>query len=215
MLLKPFIISLGGDRIAWLTLAMSSTLAGNFTLIGSVANLIVAQQARKRVEIGFFEYFRAGAIITAVTIAVGVLVLAAEVKVAQGAEIASSSPALRPKIVAVTRADPASPPRAFTVVLYCDSEAKRVRGLQGFRGLLAGEAALFSFDPPEKISFWMGTVSYSIDIIFVDAAGRVSAVYANLQPGSGELYDSRSPSRWVVETASGSGARVGDRIVVK
>jgi Na+/H+ antiporter NhaD/arsenite permease-like protein len=31
MLLKPFIESLGGDRTAWLALAMSSTLAGNFT----------------------------------------------------------------------------------------------------------------------------------------------------------------------------------------
>ena len=31
---------------AWLVVAMSSTLAGNFTLLGSVANLIVAEQAR-------------------------------------------------------------------------------------------------------------------------------------------------------------------------
>ena len=87
MLLKPLMLSLGSDHFLWLALAMSSTLAGNFTLIGSVANLIVAQQARKRIEIGFMEYFRAGALITALTIVVGILVLAIEVKMAQGAEI--------------------------------------------------------------------------------------------------------------------------------
>jgi len=78
MLLKPLTQSLGNGQIYWLALAMSSTLAGNLTLIGSVANLIVAQQARRRVEIGFMEYFRVGALITAATIAIGVLVLALE-----------------------------------------------------------------------------------------------------------------------------------------
>lgn len=46
MLLKPLAVPLGGDRFVWLSLAMSSTLAVNFTLIGSVANLTVAQQAK-------------------------------------------------------------------------------------------------------------------------------------------------------------------------
>ena len=67
MLLKPLTQSLGSDYF-WLALAMSSTFAGNFTLIGSVANLIVAQQARRQVEIGFMEYFRVGALITAITV---------------------------------------------------------------------------------------------------------------------------------------------------
>jgi Na+/H+ antiporter NhaD/arsenite permease-like protein len=104
MLLKPFIVSLGGDRIAWLTLAMSSTLAGNFTLIGSVANLIVAQQARKRVELRFLEYFRAGAIITVVTIAAGVLILAAEARiVVSGAERTHAAFVRQPEKVPVSR----------------------------------------------------------------------------------------------------------------
>jgi Na+/H+ antiporter NhaD/arsenite permease-like protein len=40
---------------------MSSTLAGNLTILGSVANLIVVRQARYRVKIGFWQYFRVGA----------------------------------------------------------------------------------------------------------------------------------------------------------
>lgn len=59
---------------AWLTLAMSSTLAGNFTLLGSAANLIVAELAAKqRVQLGFMTYLRAGVPITLLTILIGIV----------------------------------------------------------------------------------------------------------------------------------------------
>ncbi|HAH06857.1 MAG TPA: anion transporter [Elusimicrobia bacterium] len=51
----------GADRPLWLALAASSTLAGNLTLIGSVANLIVFESARKECRVGFGEYARAAA----------------------------------------------------------------------------------------------------------------------------------------------------------
>jgi Na+/H+ antiporter NhaD/arsenite permease-like protein len=58
---KPFVPSLADPRKAWLVVAMSSTLAGNFTLIGSVANLIVAEQARAEgTPITFWAYFKVG-----------------------------------------------------------------------------------------------------------------------------------------------------------
>ena len=60
---------------AWLTLAMSSTLAGNLTILGSVANLIVVERARREVRIGFGAYARAGIPLTVITIAMGVLLL--------------------------------------------------------------------------------------------------------------------------------------------
>ena len=41
---------------AWLILAMASTLAGNLTVLGSVANLIVIQKAKRSVSISFWEY---------------------------------------------------------------------------------------------------------------------------------------------------------------
>jgi Na+/H+ antiporter NhaD/arsenite permease-like protein len=50
---------------------MSSTLAGNLTVVGSVANLIVIQQAAARVKIGFWEYFRVGAPLGVITILIG------------------------------------------------------------------------------------------------------------------------------------------------
>jgi Na+/H+ antiporter NhaD/arsenite permease-like protein len=74
LVLKPFVEALAEPRPAWLALAMAATLAGNFTILGSVANLIVVQRARRHgIELGFWTYFRIGAPLTVMTIAVGVL----------------------------------------------------------------------------------------------------------------------------------------------
>jgi Na+/H+ antiporter NhaD/arsenite permease-like protein len=76
LLIKPVIPSLPDPTRAWLLLAMASTLAGNVTLVGSVANLIVVEAARKQgVRIGFLEYFRVGLPLTLVTVLLGWLIL--------------------------------------------------------------------------------------------------------------------------------------------
>ncbi len=73
LVLKPFVAALADPERAWLTLAMASTLAGNLTIVGSVANLIVVERARRlRIEIDFWSYLRIGVPITLATIAVGV-----------------------------------------------------------------------------------------------------------------------------------------------
>jgi Na+/H+ antiporter NhaD/arsenite permease-like protein len=71
LVFKPFIVHLADPARAWLTLAMSSTYAGNLTVVGSVANLIVIQQARHRVKIGFWEHFRLGLPLTILTTLIG------------------------------------------------------------------------------------------------------------------------------------------------
>lgn len=75
LVFKTFVPHLADPVRAWLTLAMSSTLAGNLTLLGSVANLIVAQRARGQAEITFREHARTGIPLTIVTIAAGVWML--------------------------------------------------------------------------------------------------------------------------------------------
>jgi Na+/H+ antiporter NhaD/arsenite permease-like protein len=57
---------------------MSSTLAGNLTLIGSVANLIVVHQARYEARITFVDYLKVGVPLTLLTLAVGIGVLVLE-----------------------------------------------------------------------------------------------------------------------------------------
>ena len=72
LVLKPFVNALADPQRAWLTVAMASTLAGNLTILGSVANLIVVQGARSQgVAIGFWTYFRVGAPLTVLTILIG------------------------------------------------------------------------------------------------------------------------------------------------
>jgi Na+/H+ antiporter NhaD/arsenite permease-like protein len=72
LVLAPFLHDIADPNRAWLVLAMASTLAGNFTLLGSVANLIVVERARSQAEeIGFWAYFRIGAPLTLATLAVG------------------------------------------------------------------------------------------------------------------------------------------------
>ncbi len=214
MLLKPLTLSLGDSRTAWLTLAMSSTLAGNLTLIGSVANLIVVQQARRTVEVRFMEYFRVGALITMITIAIGIITLAVEVKIAHGAEPFAAEQPASPSEVTVVSADHAAA-RVFHIVLFCDTDDTRTKGLQGFRPLKADEAALFLFPEPEAVTFWMGSVVYPIDIIFVGPNKKVLRVYPDCKPGSSAYYPSVAPVQWVIETASGSGIRIGDRVKIE
>ena len=74
LMMKPFVESLPDHATAWLTIAMASTLAGNFTILGSIANLIVVQKAAVRgVEISFWDYFRVGAPLTVITLVIGTL----------------------------------------------------------------------------------------------------------------------------------------------
>ena len=76
LVLKPFVATLPDPARAWTVVAATATLAGNLTLVGSVANLIVVQRARARgVEIGFWTYLMVGAPLTVLTILVALALL--------------------------------------------------------------------------------------------------------------------------------------------
>jgi len=76
MLLKSLVKNFADPHKAWLVLAMASTLAGNLTITGSVANIIVVETAKPNVQISFWDYFRIGLPITVATILFGALWLA-------------------------------------------------------------------------------------------------------------------------------------------
>ena len=75
LVFKSFVPHLPDASRGWLTLAMSSTLAGNLTVLGSVANLIVLQKARHVAKITFWEYAKSGIPIAIVTMTVGIWAL--------------------------------------------------------------------------------------------------------------------------------------------
>ena len=78
----PFVLVAGNwiarfaePTLMWKVLALATTFAGNLTIVGSVANMIVVESARDHIQIGFWDYARFGIPITILTTAAGVVVL--------------------------------------------------------------------------------------------------------------------------------------------
>ncbi|HNZ41738.1 MAG TPA: SLC13 family permease, partial [Bacteroidales bacterium] len=78
--LLPLMKTLSSETL-WITLASASTLAGNATIIGAMANLIVIESAKnQQVKIGFFEFFKAGIITTILTFILSIGIILLEMK---------------------------------------------------------------------------------------------------------------------------------------
>jgi len=75
LLYAPLIPHHPDPQSLWLLLAMASTLAGNLTLIGSVANLIVIEAAKDEANVSFLEYLKVGLPVTIVTVVIGTIIL--------------------------------------------------------------------------------------------------------------------------------------------
>jgi Na+/H+ antiporter NhaD/arsenite permease-like protein len=78
----PFVLVAGkwiphfaDPALMWKVLALATTFAGNLTIIGSVANMIVVESAREHLEIGFWDYARFGIPITILTTVAGTCAL--------------------------------------------------------------------------------------------------------------------------------------------
>ncbi len=81
----PFVLLAGhwiprfpDPELLWLATALASTLAGNLTVVGSVANLIVLELAGPKGRVGFWRFLRHGAAVTGATLVVGLAILLAE-----------------------------------------------------------------------------------------------------------------------------------------
>jgi Na+/H+ antiporter NhaD/arsenite permease-like protein len=77
MLLRGVVPQLADPRGGWFALAMASTLSGNLTVTGSVANIIVVERAAAEgVTVGFRDYVAVGIPLTIATLVFGTLWLA-------------------------------------------------------------------------------------------------------------------------------------------
>lgn len=72
-------ISPGREKKAWLVLAWVSTVAGNLSLLGSAANLIVCEQARRAQYYGynlsFWSHLKFGLPSTLIVTAIGLTLI--------------------------------------------------------------------------------------------------------------------------------------------
>lgn len=75
MLLRGWMSHMVNASLLWLMLAASSTLAGNLTMVGSVANLIVAQGANEECPLSFWTFLKVGVLTTPLTVLASILML--------------------------------------------------------------------------------------------------------------------------------------------
>ncbi len=75
MILRGWVSHMRHAPLLWLMLAASSTLAGNLTLVGSVANLIVAQRANAECPLSFWKFIKVGVLTTPLTVLASVIML--------------------------------------------------------------------------------------------------------------------------------------------
>jgi uncharacterized membrane protein (UPF0127 family) len=92
-----------------------------------------------------------------------------------------------------------------------DTTAERSRGLM-FREELAPDAGmLFLFEPPRRVSFWMKNTYISLDMLFIDARGRIVHIAERTEPETLDPHGPDRPVRAVLEINGGLSERLGIR----
>lgn len=105
----------------------------------------------------------------------------------------------------------------FDVWIAADDRS-RERGLMHVRELPPDRGMLFIFERPQPLAFWMKDTFLSLDLIFIDPAGRVLNVAVHARPHSLDPIRSQGDAVAVLEviggTAEAIGLRTGDRLTL-
>ena len=90
------------------------------------------------------------------------------------------------------------------------SEEEKETGLQNKKTLAENAGALFVYDEPEDVSYWMKDCSIPLDIIFIDDEETVISI-AKGEPNSEELHSEKN-TMYVLELNQNSGVQPGDEV---
>jgi uncharacterized membrane protein (UPF0127 family) len=97
------------------------------------------------------------------------------------------------------------------------SPQQRSQGLMFRESLEEDRGMLFDFGRPQLAAMWMRNTYVPLDMLFIDAAGRITQIAANTQPLSDAVVASREPVRAVLELRAGVSAKLGikpgDRVI--
>jgi uncharacterized protein len=104
----------------------------------------------------------------------------------------------------------------FEVELASTPEQRR-QGLMFRESLAADQGMLFDFGDTVPVTMWMRNTLIPLDMLFIDADGRIARIVADTEPLSDAVIGSGDPVRAVLELAAGTSAElgiaVGDRVV--
>ncbi len=110
----------------------------------------------------------------------------------------------------------ATGPHKFTVEI-ATTPAQMEQGLMFRRSLAPDAGMIFDYGAPSMAMMWMKNTFIPLDMLFVDAAGRIVNIRERAVPGSLETIAAGAPVRAVVElnggTAERLGIRPGDKVV--
>lgn len=93
-------------------------------------------------------------------------------------------------------------------IWVADTEPRRARGLMFVRSLAENEAMLFIYDDVQPIAMWMKNTYIPLDMLFVDAQGRIVKVVENTKPLSLDTIESGAPVRGVIEVNAGVASKL-------
>jgi uncharacterized membrane protein (UPF0127 family) len=99
--------------------------------------------------------------------------------------------------------------KTYEVEVFITDEEKET-GLQGRKTLDENSGALFVYDEPQEVSFWMKDCSIPLDIIFINEEEEVISI-AKGKPNSEDLH-SESDVMYVLELNQDSGVNPNDEI---
>jgi uncharacterized membrane protein (UPF0127 family) len=90
-----------------------------------------------------------------------------------------------------------------------DTPETRMQGLQGRSQLAADHGMLFDFGRPQPVAMWMKNTPISLDMLFIDAAGRVVGIAERTVPYSLATIAAPGAVRAVLEVPGGTVQRIG------
>jgi uncharacterized membrane protein (UPF0127 family) len=94
-------------------------------------------------------------------------------------------------------------------VWLADNSRRQAQGLMFVRSLPDLRGMLFVHESPRPISMWMKNTYIPLDMVFIDARGRIQEIVAQTTPHSLEIVRSKEPALAVLEIAGGEAKRLG------
>lgn len=95
-------------------------------------------------------------------------------------------------------------------VKIAESEADKIKGLQGVKQLPENEGMLFIYDEPQTVGFWMKDTEIPLDIIFINDDCEVISIYKG-QPYNENIAEEDNV-KYVLELNQNSGVKKGDEL---